>query len=41
MVEWRTDTMLREVDTMSEEDVKAHIENVKTIGEQYKDFVAG
>ena len=41
MVEWLNDTMLLEVDTMSEEDVKAHIENVKSIVEQYKDIVAG
>ena len=31
MVEWLNDTMLLEVDTMSEDDVKAHIENVKNI----------
>ena len=41
MVEWLNDTMLLEVDTMSEDDVKAHIENVKSIVEQYKDIVAG
>ena len=38
---WLQDTMLLEVDTMSEEDVKAHIENVRQIVEQYKDMVAG
>ena len=41
MVKWLNDTMLLEVDTMSEDDVKAHIENVKSIVEQYKDIVAG
>ena len=41
MVEWLNDTMLLEVDTMTEDDVKAHIENVKSIVEQYKDIVAG
>jgi len=41
MVEWLNDTMLLEVDTMTEDDVKAHIENVKSIIEQYKDIVAG
>ena len=40
MVEWLNDTMLLEVDTMTEDDVKAHIENVKSIVEQYKDIVA-
>ena len=35
------DCMLLEVDTMTEDDVKAHIENVKSIVEQYKDIVAG
>ncbi|VUX05779.1 2-C-methyl-D-erythritol 4-phosphate cytidylyltransferase [Faecalibacterium prausnitzii] len=41
MAKWLNDTMLLEVDTMSEDDVKAHIENVKSIVEQYKDIVAG
>ena len=41
MVQWLNDTMLLEVDTMTEDDVKAHIENVKSIVEQYKDIVAG
>ena len=41
MVEWLNVTMLLEVDTMTEDDVKAHIENVKSIVEQYKDIVAG
>ncbi len=36
MVEWLNDTMLLEVNTMTEDDVKAHIENVKSIVEQYK-----
>ena len=38
---WLNDTMLLEVDTMSEADVQAHIENVKNIVNQYKDVVAG
>lgn len=38
---WLQDTMLLEVDTMTEEDVKAHIENVKAIVEEYEDIVAG
>lgn len=38
---WLQDTMLLEVDIMSEEDVEAHIENVKAIVEEYKDIVAG
>lgn len=38
---WLQDTMLLEVDTMSEEDVQAHIDNVKAIVEEYKDIVAG
>lgn len=38
---WLQDTMLLEVDTMEEADVEAHIENVKSIVEEYKDIVAG
>lgn len=38
---WLQDTMLLEVDTMSEEDVQAHIDNVKAIVEEYKDIVVG
>ena len=38
---WLGDTMLLEVDTMSEDDVKEHIENVKNIVNEYKDIVAG
>ena len=41
MVTWLQDTMLLEVDTMSVEDVEAHVENVRQIVEQYKDMVAG
>ena len=41
VVTWLQDTMLLEVDTMSEDDVKAHIENVKNIVNEYKDIVAG
>ena len=33
--------MLLEVDTMSAEDVNAHVENVKGIVNEYKDIVAG
>lgn len=35
------DTMLLEVDPMSQEDVDAHVENVKNIVNEYKDIVAG
>ncbi len=38
---WLNDTMLLEVDTMSTEDVQAHIENVQNIVNQYKDVVVG
>lgn len=38
---WLQDTMLLEVDTMSTEDVNAHVENVKGIVNEYKDIVAG
>lgn len=41
MADWLNDTMLLEVDTMTEEDVLAHIENVRSIVEQYKDIVTG
>lgn len=41
VVTWLQDTMLLEVDTMSQEDVDAHIENVKSIVNEYKDLVAG
>ena len=41
VVEWLSDTMLLEVDTMTVADVEAHIENVKAIVNQYKDIVAG
>ena len=38
---WLQDTMLLEVDTLSQEDVDAHVENVKNIVNEYKDIVAG
>lgn len=38
---WLNDTMLLEVDTMTVSDVEAHIENVKSIVNQYKDLVTG
>ena len=41
VVEWLSDTMLLEVDTMTVADVEAHIENVKNIVNEYKDIVAG
>jgi tripartite-type tricarboxylate transporter receptor subunit TctC len=41
VVEWLQSTMLLEVDTMSVEDVEAHVENVKSIVNEYKDIVAG
>lgn len=37
---WLNDTMLLEVDPMSEADVKEHIESVKNIVTEYKDIVA-
>ena len=37
---WLSDTMLLETEPMSEEDVKAHIENVKAIVNEYKDVVS-
>ena len=40
MVDWLNNTMLLEADPMSEEDVKAHIENVKSIVNEYYDLVA-
>ena len=41
VADWLNDTMLLEVDTMTEEDMLAHIENVRRIVEQYKDIVTG
>ena len=41
VVTWLQDTMLLEVDTMSQDDVNAHVENVKSIVNEYKDLVAG
>ena len=41
VADWLNDTMLLEVDTMTEADVQAHIENVKSIVNEYKDIVAG
>lgn len=41
VVSWLQDTMLLEVDTMSQADVDAHVENVKNIVNEYKDLVAG
>ena len=41
VVTWLQDTMLLEVDTMSQEDMDAHVENVKNIVNEYKDIVAG
>ncbi len=41
VADWLHDTMLLEVDTMSVEDVEAHVENVKNIVNEYKDIVAG
>lgn len=37
--EWMTDTMLVEVDPLSEDEVKEHLENVRNIVEEYKDIV--
>lgn len=36
---WLSDTMLLEVDTMTEEQVEKHIENVQNIVNEYKDLV--
>lgn len=41
VADWLNDTMLLEVDTMTEADVQAHIYNVKSIVNEYKDIVAG
>lgn len=41
VADWLQDTMLLEVDTMSQADVEAHVENVKNIVNEYKDIVAG
>ena len=41
VVDWLQNTMLLEVDTMSVADVEAHVENVKSIVNEYKDIVAG
>ena len=41
VVDWLQDTMLLEVDTMSVADVEAHVENVKSIVNEYKDIVTG
>ena len=41
MVSWLQDTMLLEVDPMTQEDVDAHVENVKNIVNEYKDIVVG
>lgn len=39
MVSWLNETMMLEVDTMSEEDVQEHIANVQTIVNEYYDLV--
>ena len=41
VVEWLQDTMLLEVDTMSVADVEAHVENIKSIVNEYKDIATG
>ena len=38
---WLHETMLLEVDPMTEEDMNAHLENVQKIVDEYKDIVAG
>ena len=40
MVDWLNNTMLLEADMMTEEEVIAHIDNVKNIVEEYYDLVA-
>lgn len=39
VADWLSDTMLLEVDTMTNDQVLEHIENVKSIVEQYRDIV--
>lgn len=39
MASWLSDTMMLEVDTMSEQDVQAHIQNVQNIVNEYYDIV--
>ncbi len=39
VVDWLTNTMLLEVDTMTDEDVTEHLANVRSIVEEYKDIV--
>ena len=39
MVTWLNETMLLEVDPMTEDDVKAHIENVQNIVNEYRDLL--
>ena len=41
VTEWLQDTMQLEVDTMTEEQVKEHLDNVTAIVNEYKDIVAG
>ena len=38
---WLHETMLLEVDPMTEEDMNEHLENVQKIVDEYKDIVAG
>ena len=40
MVDWLNNTMLLEADPMTEEETIAHIENVKSIVNEYYDLVA-
>ena len=39
VADWLADTMLLEVDTMTGEQVKEHIENVQNIVNEYRDIV--
>ena len=41
MASWLSDTMMLEVDTMSEADVQEHIQNVQNIVNEYYDIVVG
>ena len=41
MSSWLSDTMMLEVDTMSEADVQEHIQNVQDIVNEYYDIVVG
>ncbi len=41
MSTWLKDTMMLEIDMMSEEEVQEHIQNVQNIVNEYYDIVVG